>query len=235
MSRSPLIRARDTADSPTVQPFLMPGNSRKSATNKTIPQQIAPSAEALLIAELRDALVMRDSEIADHAGALTAAYAKGEAAGRSAAEDEFEDSRADALATLEAGLAAAREQFAEALSGFEPLAIAVAVETVEQIFGDAAKHRELMVQAIAIQLDRLRDEAIVAISVSRIDFPDTREIAALSAAVGDRAGTLAARDDLPAGECVIALQLGKVELSSRRHWADIQAALASLSDGERCG
>lgn len=230
MSRSPLIRARDPAGGSIVQPFLMLGKLGEPTTSKAIPQQSAPSAEALLIAELREALVVRDGQIADHDGALAAAYAKGEAAGRSAAEDEFEDSRADALIALEAGLVAAREQFAEALLGFEALSIAVAVEAVEQLFGDAARHRELMVQAITAQLDRLRDEAIVAISVSRIDFPDTREIAALSEAVGDRAGSLTVRDNLPAGDCVIVLQLGKVELSSREHWCDIKAALASLTD-----
>lgn len=233
MNRSPLIRARDTADGPLVQSFLMLGKPGNLATSNAVPQQVAPSAEALLIAELREALADRDGKIADHDDALAAAYAKGESAGRSMAEEEFEDSRAEALAALEAGLAAAREQFAEALSGLEALSIAVAVEAVEQLFGDAAKHREFMMQAITTQLDRLRDEAIVAISVSRSDFPDTREIAALAEAVGDHAGSLIARDDLATGECVIALRLGKVEMSSQRQWSDIKTALSSLTDVSR--
>lgn len=230
MSRSPLIRARDPIGDAIVQPYLMRGKLGEPPISKSAPERIVLSAEALLIAELRETLAVRDSRIADHDDALAAAYAKGEAAGRSAAEDWFEDSRADALAALEAGLVVARERFAEALLGFEALSIAVAVAAVEQLFGDAAKHRELMVQAIAGQLDRLRDEAVVAISVSRIDFPDTGEIAALSETVGDRAGSLTVRDDLPAGDCVIVLQLGKVELSSRGHWRDIKTALASLTD-----
>jgi hypothetical protein len=61
---------------------------------------------------------------------------------------------------------------------------------------------------LARQLRQLRREAVVAIHVSREDFPHDAALAAMVDKAGTGSLAVTASADLPAGECRIDLQLG---------------------------
>lgn len=194
------------------------------------PDRPVPSPERALTIELREAVAARDAQIAEHPAALRRSYDEGVAAGRAAAAMEFEESRVEALALLEMGLTNAREDLESALSNFEGLALAAASAAVDHLIGEEGHHRDLLTRAIAARAAQLRGESIVAITVSREDFPDTREVAALSEAAGFAGERIAVSDELAAGSCVISLELGAVEFSLRQHWAEMVTMLKNLVD-----
>ena len=70
--------------------------------------------------------------------------------------------------------------------------------------------------------------AVVSVAVSAHDFADDAALAVLAAGAALPATQLAARADLPAGACRVALRLGEVELDPAGQWAVIVAALHAI-------
>lgn len=186
-----------------------------------------------LVDELKDMLALRDAEIAGHADALTKAFADGEEAGRFAAREEFEDSRAEALSLLEDGIVHAAAVLADALKSFETLALQAAMQALQILVDDVGDYRKLLRAAIAQQVAALESETIIAITVSRSDFPDSSELAALEAQLVGPKRTLTLSDEMDAGSCHIALKLGTIEFDMRRSWDEISAILSARPDSEQ--
>ena len=182
------------------------------------------------IDRLESLLDARDEIIAKHAAALAAARAEGETVGREAAEAAFEEERAEALERLESGLGEAQAELRQALVQTGDLALLVARQALERLFGDPNARAETVVALIAHQLAQMEREAVLAVEVSRVDFPDTREIASLAERLGLPPGSLKAPLELGAGACRMRLRLGTLELGIDRQWATVRALLDEYLD-----
>ena len=215
----------DSARAETVRPFCADASNLSTAGTSDHPEAHRPCCDAVSReAELTEQLALREVEIASHEAALAAAFENGKAAGLREAEAEFDESRQASLAALVEGLAAAREQLAEAFRSFDTAALSLAVEMVDKLVGDPSTYRDMLVQAIGSRLRALEETAILSVAVSRLDFPDTSEIALLPVAPDK----VLAREDLEEGECKIDLHLGGEELSLLGQWEDLKDR---LSDG----
>ena len=184
------------------------------------------------IEQLRAALAEREAEIAGHAVALAAARAEGEAAGREAAELDFAADHAAALERLEDGIAAAQAELAKAMPMAEALALLALREALDKLFGDPARYHDLIAGLLNRQLDRIGRELTIAVEVSRLDFPDTRDLASLAEATGLGTERLKAQIDLPQGACRMKLRLGTLDLGIDRQWSAVRALLDEFALAE---
>lgn len=190
----------------------------------------AAGAEVAVTREqhLQERIDALEAEVASHGAALEDAFAKGEAAGRSAAEDEFVQDQAAALEALKAALLEMRSRHSEALQSFETLALAGSVAAIEKMIGDPDRYRGLLQAAIAHQTRQLDLATVVTVEVSRLDFPDTRDVAALEADLGDLRRKLLVRDDYDAGACRIRLTVGSLEIGLPLQWSAIRSMFEQL-------
>jgi hypothetical protein len=70
---------------------------------------------------------------------------------------------------------------------------------------------------------------LMTIAVSRGDFPDTREVAAIEGDLDQWRGKLVVQDEREAGTCEVKLTVGAVEIGVKRSWADMKDMLERLS------
>jgi flagellar assembly protein FliH len=229
MNEHGVIKARDSVQAETVRPFL--NKSPQVSQVPSQPESKANSSQHLASVDLIEKIAQRDAEISTHQQALKEAYAKGKADGRTAAEDEFQDSRKEALATLELGVEDAKRELTEALNSLESLALLVAVEAVEKLVGDADSFRAMLTLTISNQVKQIGAASLLAVTVARIDFPDTREVAALEEKLSLQPGLLLVQNELEPGECRIKLMVGALEIGLTRNWTDMKAMLESMATG----
>jgi flagellar biosynthesis/type III secretory pathway protein FliH len=221
MTSGAIISAENGSGQAVVQRFLWRGEAQADV--------VATASKRSVVADLMETLALRDADIANHQDALVAAYAQGEASGRAAAEDAFEDQRETALAALKGGVLSARDALAHALKDFEALAILVATEAVDKLTGNPDCYRNMLTDAIAMQVRSVKDAGIISVTVSRSDFPDTSEIARLETSLGAAREMLSVSDDLEPGACTIELTLGDAENSLTRQWDMMKTLLAALA------
>ncbi len=186
---------------------------------------IPPHPLELEVERLRTELAARDTAIADHADALAAARSEGEAAGREAAELDFAADHAEALERLEQGIGDALADLAKQLPMAQSLALLALREALARLFGDPGEREALLAGLLSHQLDRIGRELAVAVEVSRLDFPDTRDLDRLAERTGLGAERLKALIDLPQGACRMRLRLGTIDLGIDRQWNAVRALL----------
>ena len=190
-------------------------------------RQTDPIAEE--IGRLRALVEEKEAENAALSEAVDKARAEGEEAGRIAMELEFEDGRERALELLEAGIGMARESLDEFLVRAEILALEVARTALNKLFGQDDGREAAVVDLVRHQLSHIERQSLVAIEVSRLDFPDTREVAALAERMGVDAAMLAASDELNAGGCRMRMKLGTIDVGLDQQWVAIRELLDSMA------
>jgi type III secretion protein L len=184
----------------------------------------APSPGAPAAAPAEDPLAVENARLSKALEAANAAAALAEKRGR--AEGRREGAAAavaedgERLELLEKAMAAAAADLAGRLEGIDALALAIARAALAKVFEDPAGEAERVAAAIVAQVSRLRSEAVLAVHVSRADFPDEAALAALP--VG--AVRVAASAELASGECRLDLVLGQADIGPRTQWARGEAA-----------
>lgn len=195
-------------------------------SRKAAPVVEPTEVEKTLADELAERLALCEAATASHATALEKAFADGEKAGKAAAEDVMEERREAALSMLAQALESARKDLGEALVGFESLALQAALEALNVLTGDPENYRNILAAAIRKQVSELDAQSIVTMTVSRSDFPDSRELGDIESDLGAATGSLRLSDEMESGHCRIELKIGAVELDMKRSLADIAEVLA---------
>ena len=219
---SGLIKAGSAAAGLILAPF---GNGAEAKAVRAAPKQPEQHPLEREIARLREELADREAEIAKHDDELAQARVAAELAGREAAEAEFEADRAAATERLEHGIAEARKDLKMAFEQAEALALLVARGTLDKLFGDPGERTEVIAALLSEQLERVGRELVVAVDVSRLDFPDTGELKELSKRLGLGAGILEARVDLDEGDCRMRLRLGTIDLGIDQQWGAVRTLI----------
>ncbi|KAF0177026.1 MAG: hypothetical protein IV086_06450 [Hyphomonadaceae bacterium] len=219
---SSLIRGHDLPATGLVRP-LERGPVRRVAIEPATP--VRPAAAGALEEKVR-ALTERLAAVEQsRAGEIEAARLAGEAQGReSATRDE-----AAYRATLEAAVSSSLERLGRELAELETLAPLIAGAALEKVTGDPTAHRDLLGKAIAVQIARLRAEMVLSIRVSPSDFRDDAALGAVAAACGAGRAKIVRDEQLKAGECVIAMRLGQIEMSLPEYRRTLAARLVQLS------
>jgi flagellar biosynthesis/type III secretory pathway protein FliH len=183
------------------------------------------------IERLRQQISELEESTPRHDAALKNAFDEGFAAGQDAAEAEFDDNREKALEVLSAGIDAATAELKASLARFEGYSLQAAGEALDVLIGDGGTFQQIVGQAIARQVTDLGKKAVLSITVSRSDFPDSREVAQLAPSLADIEAKIVVSNDMRAGRCDIKLMVGTAEIDVRKSWSDILKILSeSVSD-----
>jgi flagellar biosynthesis/type III secretory pathway protein FliH len=177
------------------------------------------------LAALSAELAARDERIAGQAADVEAAFAKGEAEGRLAAEDE----RAALIAAIKAAAEAALARLGEEIGELERLAPLLAETCLERMLLASEARIEIVTALVRGQIAQLQTDAILAIQVSAEDFGTADALAGLRAAIADPACEIAAAPALASGDCTIALRLGTLEVGLGQQWGALRTALGEMA------
>ena len=219
---SGLIKAGSVTAGLILAPF---GHGAEAKAVRAAPKQPEQHPLEREIGRLREALAGREAQIAKHDDELAQARVAAELTGREAAQAEFEADRAAAVERLEQGIAKARNDRKEGFEQAQALALLVARGTLDKLFGDQGNRNEIIAALLSEQLERVGRELVVAVDVSRLDFPDTGELKELSERLGLGAGILGARVDLDEGACRMRLRLGTIDLGIDQQWGAVRALI----------
>jgi type III secretion protein L len=192
------------------------------------PPALAPRSTAELaldaaqdeISQLRAALT-ETREAAAQAGAR--AYEDGRQTGMaSAAQDEER-----LFVAVRSGVDSALRAWNDRLAGLDALAVLLAKAGLEKLFGPHADQAELVVRTIGARTALLRQESLVRVQVSALDFPEAAALDPIRRQVG--AIDIQIDPALRNGDCRIDLQLGGIDLGIASQWQALSAFLDDLA------
>lgn len=181
------------------------------------------------IARLEADLRERDAELSEAEAKAEADVREAYQLGHAAGLDQAEKGVADRLALLGTGIEDAQAGLRDYFANAEQLALLVAEEALARMFARAEDMAPLVEQAIRRQIAELGGSAILAISISGLDFD---EVAAtrLAAHLGKTSPQIRLVDDLPRGGCSIRLRLGEIDAGLPQQWTALRAFLARLAE-----
>ena len=179
--------------------------------------------------KLHALLAERDTTLEDLKSQIAKARTEGEETGRIAAELAAEDSRAKALELLRQGIEGAREALADGRERMEAVALLIARNALDKLFGDDRVRKAAIGDLVMRQLAAIELQMLLQIEVSWLDFPDTGELAALAQELGLAAQHISAASDLPAGGCRMQLRVGTLDVGVDQQWGAIRNLLDELA------
>lgn len=151
--------------------------------------------------------------------------------GREAGLAEASDGEDRRLEVLKEALAAAPRDFQAKSDDVEALAITIARTVLAKIFGEEKLDADLVLAAITRQLEQIDTAELRVVRVSADDFPDASGLAAIAERYPEL--TLHRDRQLGQGECMVELDLGRIDASPVRQWALADAQLAQLAEAGR--
>lgn len=207
------------------------------APSVAIPAPAPESPIALRLAEVEAEAVRLQASLSDLEAerrldaqraeeAQKAAHARGLQEGREAA-DRDEASR---LKALEATLDQIGERLERRFADLDDLAVAIAYKALADLFTDPVQQGALVIDALRRQLEALKAETVVSVTVSARDFSDADSLASIADVVRARNLAVQASDGLTAGECLVSLELGQVEIGPAQQWRRLQAQFREVLD-----
>lgn len=158
------------------------------------------------------------------------AFAAGEAKGIETGKAEADQRRTEAFRILEAGVAKAGDVFSDGMKSAERLGASLAVSSLEKLFGAEQDRAEQVSRIIRHQVLQISEQAVLRIEVSAEDFPDAGEIASRKQSGSLPHCEIVPSKQLKAGDCVIKLVLGTMEVGLDQQWGKLRAALDSLAE-----
>lgn len=206
-------------------------SARHNASSAISTPQEAPLPE-VVSDPVAEKLALCEAAIFQHTDELVKAYLDGEEAGKIAAEELFDQSRKEALVLLEETFLAARKDLKLALTGFEAFSLLVALEALTVLTDNPETHREILAATIKKQLSALDARSIISVTVSRSDFPDSRELAELETTLGAPTNSLRLCEEMDSGNSRIALLIGAVEIDLKRSWREIAEMLSASESND---
>ena len=171
---------------------------------------------ATLQEELKQASANGEAQEAD-------AFQRGKLQGR----QEAAESTQAALEALSAALERAQTTFAEGFERFEGLALQIAQTALARILGDSSQFAEKVFEAVRHQLAGIDRSLVAGVRVSPGNFPDGDAVAECASRFPRVEVTV--DPDLAAGECMIDLRMGEIDVSIGKQWSRLSALLEQLA------
>lgn len=141
---------------------------------------------------------------------------------------DFETNELQIQKIFEDGMKEATTKLEISLSQTEPLALAVAKSALKQIFGSQTNETDMVEKMIRHQFSTLQSASFLSYSVSQENFPTTESLRNLCEYLDVDSDVIVAEPALAAGQCVIQLNVGELELDFKQYSAEIEAFLDNL-------
>jgi flagellar biosynthesis/type III secretory pathway protein FliH len=175
-------------------------------------------------------LAGRDEAIACLTDEIARALETGRAEGREAGREEAEDRNAELLATVESAADRALARFTDQLEAMERLALLVAQTCLDRMLLASDDRSRIVADLIRGQVAALNDGAAVRVQVSARDFCSPDALMPVAAAAASRKCEITASAALESGDCMIALQLGTLDVGIDQQWGALRAELDAMID-----
>jgi flagellar assembly protein FliH len=182
----------------------------RDAELRTLKAQLSQSMQAC--AELEHAAASEAAAAFERG--LSEGFAKGQT--QTVQDHETRD------ASLRAGIETAVIAFQASLVAIESLAGEIALASLERLFGNATPHDSFVARTVAHHIAQLATGSVIALDVSKDDFPTDEALAQAAATFPVEARINA---QLKAGQCLIRLNLGTLDASLDTQVGRIRAAL----------
>ena len=186
-----------------------------------------PSAAELRVAALEGEIEALTAQM--QRASLTAetrekdAFARGEQAGQGKAETREKER----LLALTRAIDTAHHAHGAALEQLEVLALSVAQAALGRIFGEHSRHADMVTDALRHQLALVDQALVTQMRVSSADFGDQSALAELAT---DYPSIPVLSDPaLSSGDCVIDLQLGRIEAGPSQQWQRLSDLFTQLA------
>ena len=176
-------------------------------------------------------IVALEAEVQRLNEAAIVARSEGEIAGRTQVEKDFEAQRTEAHIQLEAGLDRALEQWSAKLDEVNRLAVMIASVGLERLLLCPEGHLSTLTALVTAQVRALDRSSILRIKVSPEDFVDSEALAELAQSCAIDGVLIEQATDLCAGDCVIQLTLGSMDVGLNQQWSAIRSLLETHSNG----
>lgn len=187
--------------------------------------------DALLcrLAQMEQELRQREAEAQDLRTAAVAAREQGAEQGYEAGLIAAQDRQAERLSLLEKSIMRAQANLTESLTSLSRLSALLAQDCVEIILGNAGDRAGFVERIIDTQVARIDRAMLIAIHLSRMDFPDDADLAALTARLGLASVIVTAGPDLPSGACLMTLRLGRLSVGINQQWPVLKNLLDEMA------
>jgi flagellar biosynthesis/type III secretory pathway protein FliH len=157
------------------------------------------------------------------------AYEKGEEAGHAAGLEAAESRADERRDMLEAGIDKALAGYKTDFADVERLAVLVAHECLDRIFGNHLDRAEQLCAIVRHQLDLLDARNVVRISISTADFEELGPLTTEAIGKAGPAVILYPDEFLEAGEVRIDLLMGSISAGIGQQWGRLGAVLDDLA------
>lgn len=181
------------------------------------------------IASLESDIRQRDAAIEGLKADVKRAFEEGNAQGYRNGLSDAEDRQSERLSLLERGVTKACAELAENMASLERLSALLAHECLDIILGEAADRAEIVRRIIASQIARLDRAMLLAVEVSRQDFPDDDALGSVAAHTGLPLAILSADSEAPSGACSMQLRLGRIDVGIDQQWGVLRDLLDEIS------
>lgn len=163
--------------------------------------------------------------------AVIVARSEGESEGRTQVKRDFDAQRAEAHVQLEAGLSHALEQWSAKLNEVDRLAVMIASTALERLLLSPEDRLSTLTALIAAQVQALDRSSLLRIKVSHEDFIDSDALAELAQSCAIDGVLIEQALNLCAGDCIIQLTLGSIDVGLNQQWSAIRSLLESHANG----
>ncbi|NJM51329.1 MAG: hypothetical protein HC843_11055 [Sphingomonadales bacterium] len=170
-----------------------------------------PSPEELYIKALEQRLTELEEEITTKTKAIEESYERGFEEGKAEQEEAFNEDRSEALATLKLSLGKILESLDVHMSELNDVALKISSVALGKIIGDDNARQEILAAAIRQQFQTIGKDNIVAIKLSKLDFPNSAELDVLAEQLHISPAIIQTLVELDSGGCLINLNLGTVD------------------------
>jgi len=181
------------------------------------------------IARLEEELRQRDAEAGDLRSAAAQAREDGVEQGYESGLVAAQDRQSERLALLEKSMIKAQANLAESLTSLSRLSALLAQDCVDIILGNAGDRADFIARIVGSQVAKIDHSMLVSVRVSRLDFPDDGEIAALMEQAGLSSVSVTAGDEMPSGSCVMTLRLGRISVGIDQQWPALRNLLDDMA------
>ena len=130
---------------------------------------------------------------------------------------------------LSASIDKAIGDFEDQLASTEALSLLVAQTALEKIFHPTDNYHELTARMIKKQMQGLRRETVVEVRVSGDDFESNEALEDLAFALDLNRANIKISQKLQAGDCIIDLRLGRMELSINNQWEELKTLFKTMA------
>lgn len=142
---------------------------------------------------------------------------------------KVKESQEESITLLSKGLEVAKNDFDDKLTTLESLALLLAQTALEKLLDSSDDYSEFVTRSVAHQMSFLRREMVMGVNVSLDDFKCEEALQGLRESLDLQKIEINTTSQLKAGDCIIDLRLGHIEMSIKEQWTELQNLFSEMA------